>query len=299
MIFLRISNKRSPSRDRDLGSDSDVFGFTEQVVSPEHARCRDSLRYVYCERDPSQHMFNRSARALAPIPHPLPLRQAVVTSFRSRVKSLPLAPDSLGELIETLQGGLRFAAENDAGVRAITDLRRGLFHAPGREQEGRALWREAVATAAFASELAREQGVSIGVSACAGLLHRVGDAFAQRAMALAESEHGVRMDSPTKSEICAAHGRDIAERLVREWDLPAAVGVCVIGWRRLGEFGSVSPEAGSVYVGHILAGELLHPYLTMSGALDAAGSELGFCVTLIARVREHSSQIRELVCTFE
>jgi hypothetical protein len=229
----------------------------------------------------------------------MPLRQAVITSFRSRVKSLPLPPTSLPDLIESLQSGLNFASEDEAGVRAVTDVRKGLFHAPGREQEGCALWREAVATAAFASQLAREQGVSVGVAACSGLLHRAGEAFAQRSMALAESEHGVRMDTPSKSEMCATHGRDIAERLVREWELPAAVGVCVVGWRRLGEFASVSPEAGAVYVGHVLAGELLHPYLTASGALEAAGSELGMSSTSIARAREHSNEIRELVCTLE
>jgi hypothetical protein len=244
-------------------------------------------------------MFNRSARLATPIPHSLPLRQAVITSFRSRVKSLPLAPASLPELMGFLESGLNFASEDEAGVRAVTDLRKGLYHAPGRENEGRALWREAVATAAFASQLAREQGVSIGVAAFSGLLHRAGEAFAQRSMALAESEHGVRMDSPSKSEMCAIHGRDIAERLVREWNLPASVGVCVVGWRRLGEFASVSPEAGAVYVGHVLAGELLHPYLTMSGALESAGSELGMSPSLIERARDKSNDIRELVCTLE
>jgi hypothetical protein len=54
-----------------------------------------------------------------------------------------------------------------------------------------------------------------------------------------------------------------------------------------------------VYVGHVLAGELLHPYLTVSGALDAAGSDLGMSATLIARARERSNEIRELVCTLE
>jgi hypothetical protein len=247
-------------------------------------------------------MFNRPARAAKPIPHALPQRQAVVTSFRSRVKSLPLPPDSLAGLTETLREGLNFAAaaaEDGSRVCAVTDLRRPLFHAPGRENEGRALWREALATSAFASQLAREQGASVSAAAAGGLLHRAGEAFAQKAMALAEFEHGVRMDTPSKSEMCATHGREIAERLVREWQLPAAVGVCVIGWRRFGEFASVSPEAGAVYVGHLLAGELLHPYLTVSGALEAASSELGMSSSLIARVREKTAEIRELVCTLE
>lgn len=282
-----------------MGSDSEASGFTHETLSPEHARCRDSLRYVYCERDSRQHMFNRSARLALPVPHALPLRQAVITSFRSRVKSLPLAPASLSDLVSFLESGLSFASEDNAGVRAVTDVRKSLYHAPGRENEGRALWREAVATAAFASELAREQGVSVGVAACSGLFHRAGEAFAQRSMSLAEIDHGVRMDSPSRSELCTSHGRDIAERLVREWELPAAVGLCVIGWRRLGEFAAVSPEAGAVYVGHVLAGELLHPYLTVSGALEEAGSDLGMNVSSIARARDKANDIRELVCTLE
>jgi len=240
-------------------------------------------------------MFNRSVHAAVSSVHALPLRQAVMSSFRSRVKSLPLPPTSLPELIGGLQAGLASTSES-----VVCDLRRGLFHAPGRETEGQNFWREAVATSAFASQLAQEQGASVGVAACAGLLHRVGEAFALRSMALAESEHGVRIDNPSKSELCAAHGRDLAERLVREWELPPAVGLCVVGWRLFGEFSAaVSPEAGAVYAGHVLSGELLHPYLTPTGALDAAGSELGMCSAAIARVRARSNEIRELVCALE
>lgn len=278
-----------------MRSDSEGIGFTRELQAPEHSRCRDSRRNLCCEHSqPGQYMFNRSARAAVSTPQALPLRQAVMSSFRSRVKFLPLPPDSLPELMAGLQAGIASTSENAAG-----ELRRGLFHAPGREAEGQNLWREAVATSAFASQLAQEQGASVAVAACAGLLHRVGEAFALRSMALAESEHGVRIDSPSKSALCMAHGRDLAERLVREWELPPAVGVCVVGWRRFGEFAAVSPEAGAVYVGHVLSGELLHPYLTATGALDAADSELGMCSAAIARVRAQSNKIRELVCTLE
>lgn len=244
-------------------------------------------------------MFNRFVRAAKPIPHALPHRQAVIASFRSRVKSLPLAPQSLLELCESLHSGFDFTATEDARVHALADLRRRLFHAPGRESEGRALWREALATSAFAAHLAAEQGAAVSVAAAGGLLHRAGDAFAQKCMALAEFEFGVRMDSPSKSEMCATHGREIAERLVREWELPAAVGVCVVGWRCFGEFASVSPEAGAVYIGHVLAGELLHPYLTASGALEAACSELGMSPATLSNARAKTAEIRERVCALE
>jgi hypothetical protein len=179
----------------------------------------------------------------------------------------------------------------------VSDLRTSVFHAPGREPESESLWREAVATSAFASQLAQEQGACVAVATCGGLLHRVGEAFALRSMALAESENGVRIDAPSRSELCALHGRDISERLVREWALPPAVAVCVIGWRRFGEFASVSPEVGAVYVGHLLSGELLHPYLTADGALEAAGSELGMDGAAIARVRARADEVRQLVET--
>src|SRR3569833_900263 len=138
----------------------------------------------------SQQKINRSARAANLFLLALPQRQAVVLSFRSRVISLLLPPTSLADLVESLHGGLNFAtAEDDTRVCAVTDLRRRLFHAPGRENEGRALWREAIATSAFASQLAREQGAVVSVAAAGGLLHRAGEAFAQKAVALAEFEH--------------------------------------------------------------------------------------------------------------
>lgn len=240
-------------------------------------------------------MFNRPARAAVPIPRELPQRQAVMTQFRLRLKSLPLPPSSLPELLASLDEGLAGVARSASPVAPISDLRYGLFHAPGREADSQGLWREAVATAAFASELAREQGASVGVAACGGLLHRVGEAFALRSLALAESENSVLIDTPSKSELCALHGRDIAERLVRDWALPPAIALCVLGWRRFGEFARVSPEAGAVYVGHILSAEMLHPYLTASGALEAASSELGMCSTAIARARARIEEVRELV----
>jgi hypothetical protein len=265
-------------------------------------------------------MFNRHARPLAPaVSHAaLPLRAAVMTAFRSRVKSLPLPPDTLSNLIASLAESLNAESEGggrksdgggrksegggrkiapSASARALSDLRAALFHAPGREPESESLWREAVATAAFASQLAAAGGASVAVAACGGLFHRAGEAFALRSMSLAESEHGVRIDAPSKSELCSQHGRDLAERLVREWNLPSAVGACVIGWRRFGEFSSVSPEASAVYFGHMLAGELLRPYLAASGALDAAVSQLGIAPAVADRVRARAHEVRELLGT--
>jgi HDOD domain len=279
-----------------LHNDLEVFAFTYEPRATEHGWRRDSHCYLFSEHTQTgQDMFNRSARAAVLSSHALPLRQAALTQFRARLKTLPLPPDSLPDFIAALGQGTAVVAASAEHWNPIADLRRGLFHAPGREAESQNLWREALATSVFASELAREQGAAIATAACGGLLHRVGEAFALKAMALAESEQGVRIDAPSKSELCSLHGRDIAERLVREWSLPPAIGLCVLGWRRFGEFASVSPEAGAVYVGHVLSGEMLHPYLTASGALEGAGSELGMCTTAIARVRARTAEVRELV----
>jgi hypothetical protein len=252
-------------------------------------------------------------------PHALPLRAAVMTTFRSRVKSVPLAPQSLDGLMAWLEGGLKPAAgdheshaagdevvaqlapaaDSAGSLQVLSELRSSLYHAPGRETESRTMWREALATAAFASQLAEARGASVAVAACGGLLHRAGEAFALRSMALAESEHGVRIDGPSKSELCSTHGRALADRLVREWNLPSAVGVCVMGWRRFGEFSAVSPEASAVYFGHLLSGELLHPYLTSSGALDAAVSELGIEAAAVDQIRARTQEVRDLVNTLE
>jgi hypothetical protein len=310
-----------------------------------------------CERvQTGQHMFNRHARPLEPaVSHAaLPLRAEVMTAFRARVKTLPLPPRTLSNLLASLEDGLNAVSEgggrksdgggrkSDGGGRkiapeacgselganivasnvlfqlaeaptacmeqsiaensgacwhAFSDLRKALFHASGREPEGQTLWREAVATAAFASQLATASGASVAVAACGGLFHRAGEAFALRCLALAESEHGVRIDAPSKSQLCSQHGRDLAERLVREWNLPSGVGACVVGWRRFGEFSSVSPEASAVYFGHMLAGELLRPHYAANGALDAAVSQLGIAPTAADRVRARTHEVRELLGT--
>lgn len=233
-------------------------------------------------------MFNHTARSVSPAPSILPLRQTVVAAFRARVKTLPAAPDSLSDLLLSLDTDFM-------QIDALSDVQRALFRAPGREKEAQAFWREAMATALYASHLARARGASVRVAACGGLFHRAGEAYALRSLALAESENGVRLDGPSKSEMCGAYGADVIERLVREWSLPPAVAACVLGWRRFGEFAGVSVEASAVYFAHLLSAEMLHPYLTPNGALDAAGEELGFAASTLREARALSVEVRERI----
>src|SRR5690606_17212003 len=99
-------------------------------------------------------MSNRNASSSKSVAHPLALRHAFTAATRRKAKSLPAAPRSLGRLVRLAGQGLTVAAGTPEGLEALQDLRAVLFEAPGYDAEARALWHEALATAAYAGHLA-------------------------------------------------------------------------------------------------------------------------------------------------
>lgn len=114
-------------------------------------------------------------------------------------------------------------------------------------------------------------------------------------LAQAETETGVRIDDASKSDLCSAHARDLTQGMVHVWQLPEAVGACVVGWRSLGEFTAVSAESAAVYFGHMFAAELLHPQFSAPGALDAAAQAAGLDASTLGCLRAGRARIRALV----
>lgn len=242
-------------------------------------------------------MFNRHVSHLRPVPNPLQIRQDVGAAARARAVRLPAQPRDLDALFAQLARGLPHAARDSAAAATLRELRGLIWSAPGRESESEALWREALATAGFAARLAEVRRADAATAAAGGLLHRVGDALALQSLAAAEAEQGARLDGPSQAQLCAGLGRELAESLVREWPLSGGIATCVLGWRLFGEFAAVSPEASAVYFGRFLALELLHPGMSVPGALDAAAGELGLTPEAIEWVRGEAPAIRAAIAT--
>jgi len=167
----------------------------------------------------------------------------------------------------------------------LARLARVLCVAPMRSAELRALWKESVATAAFALKLAPLLGADAKASAMAGLLHRVGDMLTIRAIGSFEHAERQCVDAHGKADLCATHGGELLERVVRAWGVPPRAAATAAEWRRLREFPGVAADAAAVYLGRLLAIEAFTPEFCAPGLIELAGEEVGLDPARLDSVR--------------
>ncbi len=198
-------------------------------------------------------------------------------------------------LLERASDGLDSLPPDVALAAATRDVRALLYSAAGHERQCELLWREAVTTSLFAARIARASDLSAGAACFAGLLHRVGEALALQAIGNAEQAANAKIDATSRSRIVMHAQRGLTEALLRSWQLPAAVGAAVLGWRQMGELGAVTRESMAVYFGHLLAVESLYPEFCTEGVADSLGADLGFDHEKIAVLRTQGVKARELM----
>ncbi len=93
-----------------------------------------------------------------------------------------------------------------------------------------ALWRESLATACFAQEVARIKRRDVESAYLCGLMHRVG--FAVLLWRLARSSDCQLVDAESLTDF-AAQGAEakVGLRLAQAWQLPPAIGAAIAHWR--------------------------------------------------------------------
>lgn len=240
-------------------------------------------------------MSNGLATARLRRPFPLGLRETVIQALPVVEDAVPRRPDTL----DVLMGHARSASLADDFVsqhgRAVLDVRDSLYVAHGREKESARLWDEALATMLYATELARLARIPATAAGCAGLLHRAGEMCALRAVALAERDALLRLDEPTRSDLCTRHQVDFSQRLTREWRIPPMISTAMTSWRAFGRLDDLSKIAGVVYFSHLLAVELLHPEFCAPGLVGTVSRELGIETEHLQAMRLHDGTIRSLI----
>lgn len=210
----------------------------------------------------TQRSVARSARAAVATPLPLVLRESLLTGFATEGLVVPAKPAALDALLRAEPG--------DSAAREIAD---SLFIVVGRDREAALLHDSALATRNKALALATLLAVPAETVGVAGLLHRAGEACALRALALAESGTQVRLDAPSRAELCTRHQPQFTEQLIHDWALPAPVAEVLRTWRQFRPTSSLA--AAVVYYAHLLASEELHPEFFAPGLLRSVGTELG------------------------
>jgi hypothetical protein len=224
----------------------------------------------------------RQARPLSTGPNPL------AAALAQALAEVPQRPAGLAACVAYLQEDPELLATREIGVRALIRFRDGLFAAPGREQQMRAVWRESLVTGCVASQLARLACLDGAVLTAGGLLHRMGDIWALTALARAEAATQVRLLGAAANEAFAARDADLAARMVAAWQLMPDVATAVLGWRSCLDVGSSTAAltpAQAVYLSHLLAMEQLHSQFLTPGVIDAAAAELDVSPELLDAVR--------------
>ncbi len=224
----------------------------------------------------------------------LEVRRTITSELRERLRDLPASPIDWASLDVTALLGAN-GAPADLRLQAMTRL---LCTAPARSQELRAMWNECVITATCAWRLADVVGADRLNSAIAGLLHRLGDILTLRAIAEAEHASGKRLDATGKAELCAELGGQQLDRALRAWGVPARAAATAGEWRRLREFPSAAADASAVYVGRLLAIELLTPQFCAPGLLEHAAEEAGVPKDVLSAIRADAT-IRELATNLQ
>ena len=225
----------------------------------------------------------------------LALARAAEKEIRKLTAAPPAKPIGFTTLLERASDGLDSLPANVALAAATRAVRAALYSAPGHDRQCELLWREALTTSLFAARIARDSGLSAGAACFAGLLHRVGEALALQAIGRAEMAANAKIDVTSRSRIVTHAQRGLTESLLRSWQLPAAVGAAVLGWRQMGELGVVTRESMAVYFGHLLAVESLYPAFCTEGLADSLGADLGFDHDKIAILRQQGVTARELM----
>jgi hypothetical protein len=209
-------------------------------------------------------MSIRSARKVAApaTAVPLALRESLFDGFAAEGLDVPERPAALDALLH-----------GEGDDRAAGEVADALFSAAGRDREAKLLRDGALATRRKALAVARQLHAPVAVVGTAALLHRAGEACALRALARAEAGTQVRLDTPSRAELCARHQGQFTEQIIREWRLPEPVGEVLRTWR---QFRATSSRgAAIVYFAHLLSSEELHPEFFAPGLVRSVGAELG------------------------
>lgn len=225
----------------------------------------------------------------------VPQAPRVMAAFAATLRRSPPRPTALTACIGYLQEPASRLLTRQMGLRALGNLRQSLFHAPGREPEMTLLWREALATACFAHEIAIRESFDAPLLTGAGLLHRAGEIAALRALAQAEIEVGQRLVGPVMQELLEARDDELLARVTRAWSLPGELRLLVMRWRAEQEQLRRSRAVDLLTLAQALATELVHAATCTPGLAGTAAEVLGFPEELVTGPRAMVGDLSQLL----
>jgi HDOD domain len=219
----------------------------------------------------------------------------VVSAFAAALLRAPPKPPGIAPCVAYLQEPASQLLGRQMGLRALQNLRAALFAAPGREAEMSLLWREALATAAYARCVAVAMRFDAPLLTGAGLLHRAGEIAALRALAQSEREAGQRLVGPVMQEILEARDDELVARVTRCWALPGELRLLILRWREEQNHAQRPDSVTLLTMAQALATEQVHADTCTPGLVDAAREALRLPTRVVEESRAAMTGIGALL----
>ena len=126
--------------------------------------------------------------------------------------------------IVSLQQAISWLGLNLLQDIALTaSLRNGVFQAKGHEAEVKVLWRQSVATASYAKEIARLRRQNVEMAYLCGLLAGVGNPALLHVLVRLQDELHVRLEASEVATILEEYHVQVGCMIAEQWKLPEQV----------------------------------------------------------------------------
>lgn len=219
----------------------------------------------------------------------------LLAALEAELLRCPPRPHGITACVAWLQEPPAQLAARPMAVRAMEQLRDSLFLAPGRDAEMALLWREALATGCYARIIAAGTGFEGPLLTGAGLLHRVGEIAALRALARAEAASGLRVVGPVMQQIMEARTDELVSRVTRSWSLPGELRLTLLRWRDEQESLQRPQVVTLLMMAQALATELVHANTCSPGLVEVAQQSLGLPASIVTESRAATTGIAALL----
>jgi HD-like signal output (HDOD) protein len=196
----------------------------------------------------SQPKNSGDAHGLAQIIHADAALTKYVLSIASSAAKRPAMP------ITSLQHAIAWLGLDDVANIAFTLALQGkMLHVEGQHRKARRLWRHSLASALWARQLSDMLARDSGLCYLCGLLHNIGRAVSLGAIHEVAHRAGQSLVGEQYDWLIEMFNREVGERVMSAWALPAPVPSVVARWDSYATAGAVRWESNVVNVAHKLA----------------------------------------------
>jgi HD-like signal output (HDOD) protein len=213
------------------------------------------------------------AHGLAHIIH----TDAALTQYVLRIASSAAKRPAMP--ITSLQHAIAWLGLDDVANIAFTLALQGkMLHVEGHHRKARRLWRHSLASALWARQLSDMLARDTGLCYLCGLLHNIGRAVTLGAVHEVVQRAGQELVGEQYDWLIEFFYREVGERVISAWRLPAPVPSVVARWESYASAGEFRWESTVVNVAHKLADFTLHESSMMTREellMDRGFRELG------------------------